>query len=482
MTTQDLMTLAPLLPLAAAPLLVLAIVALRRHHAATVLAMTACLMTSAVLVVGAPPTAAPPLLAIDALGRALLLVILGAALVCSWLFWVHLRRGQDRPEEAQALLAVATLGGAVTVLAQHVASIFLGIATLSVALYGLIAYPRDRRAIEAGLKYLILAAASSALFLFGAAVLYADTGTLRLSELAVTPFGELAVVGTALMLVAVAFKLALVPFHHWAPDVYQGAPVPTAAAVASLSKVAVLGLALRLSIAMASSDAFATGLAAIGGASILVGNLMALRQTDLRRLLGYSSIAHLGYASIALVAGGSGAVLVYAAGYAASVLTSFSAITLRADEGYAIDDCAGLIWRRPLVGTALAVSMLSLAGIPLTAGFMAKLYVVTAGAETDQWLTLGLLVVGSAMGVVYYLRVVARCLAPVPEGAPAGLPDRSAGATLVGQGVLVVLLAAVIVLGLSPSSAIPGSDSAEARRDVATARPLSFPVATEASP
>ena len=226
----------------------------------------------------------------------------------------------------------------------------------------------------------------------------------------------LAQIGIGMMLVGLAFKLSLVPFHLWTPDVYEGAPAPVAAFLATASKVAVFAVLLRLyQISPATSGGWLNELlTVIAIASILFGNLLALLQNNLKRLLGYSSIAHFGYLLVALIASKGlavEAVGVYLATYVLTSLGAFGVITLMSTP-YNGRDCdalyeyRGLFWRRPYLTAVLTVMMLSLAGIPLTAGFIGKFYVVAAGVQAQLWWLLGALVLGSAIGVFYYLRVM----------------------------------------------------------------------------
>lgn len=367
----------------------------------------------------------------------------------------------DGTGEIHVLLLISLLGGMVLVAATHLVSFFLGLETLSVGLYVLISYLREeRRPVEAGLKYLILAGASSAFLLFGMALVYAELGTLALPEMvaarteaaAATP---LALAGLALLLVGVGFKLALVPFHLWTPDVYEGAAAPVTAFVATVSKGAVFGLLLRW--AMAAGETWGPTLVLlltpVAVASMVFGNLLALFQTHLKRLLAYSSIAHLGYALVALLALGPAtrlaaeAVTFYLAAYFVTILGAFGVVAALSDadgEAETVEAVRGLFWRRPWLAALFTAMMLSLAGIPLTAGFLAKLYALAAGVEAARWGLVLVLVLTSAVGLFYYLRVVVAMFGEVEgaadEGEPRPLPPVGTEAA-VALGVLAVLLA-----------------------------------------
>src|SRR5208283_1288015 len=240
-------------------------------------------------------------------------------------------------EEFYLLLLLAVLGSMVLVCSSHFASFFLGLEVLSISLYALIAYPKKRiQHVEAGMKYLVLAAVSSAFLLFGMALIYADTGSMTLSVIVskaahnahyTLPF----VAGLALMIVGIGFKLALVPFHMWTPDVYEGAPAPVGAFIATVSKGAVFALLLRYftQISFHRFQSVVVAFGAIAVASMLVGNLLALRQNNVKRILAYSSIAHLGYALVAFLAGGTAAVTAvsyYFASYFVTITTAFGII------------------------------------------------------------------------------------------------------------------------------------------------------------
>jgi len=297
-------------------------------------------------------------------------------------------------EELYLLLLIATLGCAVLVLSSHFVSFLLGLEILSVSLYAMVAYLKDRKqALEAGIKYLIMASASAAFLLFGVALIYAALGTMefsRIRELSVSG-SELALLlpGIVLTVTGIGFKLGVVPFHLWTPDVYQGAPAPAAAFVATTSKSAMVALLLRyfyLSGALQYRAVFFV-FAIIAIASMCAGNLLALLQTNVKRILAYSSIAHFGYVLVAFLAGGTmaiEAVSFYLVAYTVTILAAFGIVAvLSGSERDAddVEDYRGLFWRRPLLAGVFTAALLSLAGIPATMGFIGKFYVLTAGAS-----------------------------------------------------------------------------------------------------
>jgi NADH-quinone oxidoreductase subunit N len=422
-----------------------------------------------------------PLFVVDGYARIFAGLILLTALAVLLLSAGYLRRAGEPAEEYCLLLLLATLGAIVLVASRHFASLFLGLEILSVSLYALIAYPRRRSdAAEAAVKYLILAGFSSAFLLFGMALLYARLGTLEFGELATrlralpgamgaaTPLARpiadpLVLAGLALMLAGIGFKLAVVPFHMWTPDVYQGAPAPVTAFVASASKGAVLAVLLRFAgaLGLMHTPAFAWLIALIAIASMFAGNLLALRQASLKRLLAYSSIAHLGYLLIALLAGGAAgmeAVIFYLVAYTATTLGAFGVITVvsgPAGDLDALDGYAGLGSRRPWLAGTLAAMLLSLGGIPLTAGFIGKFLVIRAGVGAAQWALVILLAVNSAISIYYYLRVVVAMYlresdAQGAPGTPGAPPAVRVPVPAIAKLTLALLVIALFWLGVWP--------------------------------
>jgi len=482
MTADGFVALSPLLVAIAAALAApLLISARRRHGLAAGTAVIGLLAGTAVIPFAATvvPIQVTPLLIID--GFALFvfgLVFLASALVALLMHGYLARRELARKEEAYILLLLAAIGAAVLAASSHFASFFLGLETLSVSLYALVAYTRSRPvSIEAGIKYLILAAATSAVLLLGMAYVYAELGVMGFAELGAAldqgAGGPLALVGFVLMLVAVGFKLALVPFHMWVADVYQGAPAPVAGFLATVSKGGVVAVTLRLLVEQETyrATAFVTGLATMALLSIVVGNLLALLQPNLKRMLAFSSVAHMGYLLVALLASGPSAaeaVSFYLVAYSVTTLGAFGVIGSLVREGgeesESIEQLRGLFWRRPALAAVMTACLASLAGIPLTVGFIGKFAVLSAGVDASHWLLVGTMIVGSVVGIVYYLRVVAVMLRE-PSDAPAS-GDVSAGATSgakagantlgssvpASSGVGLALLAALLlVLGVFPT-------------------------------
>jgi NADH-quinone oxidoreductase subunit N len=465
-TSDDLVALAPLILVALAALAVVLGTALRRSHR---FALGSALLGLGLAAAALPRAAAlaprvvSPILIVDQYALFFTGLILATCLVLCVLAYGYLERRTAHREEFYALLLISALGAMVLAASNHFVSLFLGLETLSVGIYVLVSYFRTTpAAVEAGLKYLILAGASSAFLVLGMALMYAELGTLDFEAMAarLTPeTAGLALPGLALVLVGFGFKLAVVPFHMWTPDVYEGAPAPVTAFVATVSKGGVFALLLRLFAELDGRDLYVVELAlgAVAVASMLAGNLLALLQDNVKRLLAYSSIAHLGYLLVAFLADrslGVEAAAFYLVAYFVTTLAGFGIVTVLSDGERDADrssDYAGLYWRRPWLAALLTAVLLSLAGLPLTAGFLAKFFVVTAGVDASRWVLVGALVAGSAIGLYYYLRLIVVMLDPSAgrEGAP-GAP----AAPRVGRGAagsLALLAVLLFWLGVDPS-------------------------------
>ncbi len=462
----DLIALLPLLILTGTAILAMLAIAIRRNHRLVFLLTVAGLLGALALVPMAAnmtPRTVTPLLLVDRYALVFTALALAAGLVVVCLCRSYFGVRADQPEEVYLLILTALLGAGVLAAGRHFASFFLGLETLSVSLFALIAYPyRDERALEAGIKYLVLSGAASGFLVFGMALVYADTGTLEFSALISASSTLTIIIGTILIVAAVSFKLSLVPFHLWTADVYQGAPAPVTAFLATVSKGAVFVLLLRYAVAggLGQAPALVNVLSLLAALSMLAGNLLALRQDNLKRLLAYSSIAHMGYLLIVLVAGSkvSGsfaaeALLFYLAAYFVTTLAAFGTITVLSPsdrEAESLDDYAGLFHSHPWPATVLASALLSLAGIPLTAGFVGKFYLFAAGGLGELWTLLALLVVGSGLGLYYYVRVIFQMAKPSLD--IAGKP--TAPAPLEAHLVLVVLLVLLFGLGVYPGGVI----------------------------
>ena len=467
-TQQHLIALLPLLLTGATAIAVMLAIAWRRHHGLSFIVTSIGLTLALLSIVPAlrvAPLDVTPLLRLDAFAYFYSAVVLVATLACVTLAHAYLgeKTGPEgfpgNREELYLLMALSAAGGLVLVSSQHLAGFFIGLELLSVPVYGLVAYAFfNKRSLEAGIKYMVLSAAASAFLLFGMALLYAESGSLSFSgigaSLAAQDASVLVRAGIGMMLIGLGFKLSLVPFHLWTPDVYEGAPAPVATFLATVSKVAVFAVLLRLyQMSPATSGGWLNdALSLIAIASILTGNLLALNQSNLKRLLGYSSIAHFGYLLVALVATNGLAVEaigVYLVTYVLTTLGAFGVITLMSSpfngrDADALYEYRGLFWRRPYLTAVLTVMMLSLAGIPLTAGFIGKFYVIATGVESQLWWLLGALIIGSAVGLFYYLRVMVTLYLVEPgirrHDAPINWGQRAGGVMLLAIAALAFFL------------------------------------------
>ncbi|MDX1817618.1 MAG: NADH-quinone oxidoreductase subunit N, partial [Marinobacter sp.] len=321
------------------------------------------------------------------------------------------------------------------------------------------------RSLEAGIKYLLLSATATAFLLFGMALIYARTGSLDLgwvSGAMVRASDAWMLAGAGLIVVGLGFKLSVVPFHLWTPDVYQGGPAPATIFLATVSKLAVFVVLLRLALAapVFQSEWMQTVITVLALLTMLGGNLLALFQANLKRLLGYSSVAHFGYLLVAIIAGNALAIEttgVYLVTYLITTLAAFGVVTMVSspfggEDADALPLYRGLFWRRPYLAAVMTVSFLSLAGIPLTAGFIGKFYVIALGVSESRWWLVGGIVAGSAIGLYYYLRVMVTLYLPEP-----GMPRRDAAhdwGSRVGGLTLIAVALAILVLGVYPTPMI----------------------------
>lgn len=462
MTSGDLIALAPLVALGLAPVVVMLAAAFARSHALalglTLLGLAAA-FASLFVAASHEPHEVTPLLRLDGFALFITGLIIVATAVVALLSWGYLDRRVAHPEEYYVLLLAASLGAATLAASTHFASLFLGLELLSVSLYGLIAYPLSREEfVEAAIKYLVLAGATSAFLVFGMALVYNETGSLALGELApfiaapVSAGGALIAAGLALMLIGLGFKLAVVPVHMWTPDIYQGAPPPVGAYIATVSKGAILALLVRafLPVGGAPSGSLFLVVAVVAVASMVAGNLLALRQDNVKRLLGYSSIANMGYVLVAFLASGergATAVTLFLVAYAATSLIAFGVVTVlstKERDAESLDDYRGLAARRPWLAGAFSVALFSLAGIPLTLGFIGKFFLVTAGTGAALWTLVVVLVLTSTVGLYYYTRVVVAMFVQKSQGEPAD------GRSFAGGVVVAALTVFVLVFGIYP--------------------------------
>jgi len=424
--------LLPYTLLAAASMVVILLIAFRQSH--TVIQVVGfvlmCMVLAALLKVKALlPVSILPLFQIDGLALLFTGLIIFSVLIVGLFSFIYFEEREENPKEYYILLFLATLGAAVLTISRHFISLFIGLELLSVSLYALIAYLRNRNnAVEAGMKYLVLAALSSAFLLFGMALIYMDTGTMEFSAMAqklssAAGGSVLFITGAGVMIVAIGFKLALVPFHLWAADVYQGAPTPVTAFIATVSKIGVFAVLVRFAqaINLQHYPQAGTVFSVIAIASMIMGNVLALQQQNIKRLLAYSSIAHFGYLLVAFLPGNAAGVeasIFYLVSYSITLLSAFGIVTLLSSRQRDAEELAtyrGLFRKNPLMAAVLTIALFSLAGIPLTAGFPAKFFVLTSGVQQHLWLPVIVLVLTSIIGLYYYLRVISVLFSESPS-------------------------------------------------------------------
>src|SRR5258708_10365664 len=430
MNATDALALLPLLLLAGTAVAVMLGIAVKRSYELTAgLTLTglAASYVSCFDVAPLVPGQVTSLLLIDGYAVFYLGLIIASAAAVAVLSYQYFAKHDGQCEELYLLLVLATLGCGVLVTCVHFVSFLLGLEVLSISLYGMVAYFTGRsHALEAGIKYLILASASAAFLLFGMALIYADNGTMAFSGITDLSLGRsnlaLLLPGIALSVTRIALKLGVVPFHLWTPDVYQGAPAPVSAFVATTSKTALVALLLRfLTAGTRQSPAVFFVFSVIAVASMCAGNLLALRQNNVKRVLAYSSIAHFGYILVAFLAASTMAACAltfYLLADTVTILTAFGIVTvLSTSEADAADleDYRGLFWRRPVLASVFTAVLLSLAGIPATMGFVGKFYILASGANASAWLLVFVLALTSVIGLFYYLRIVVTLFSEVPE-------------------------------------------------------------------
>jgi len=398
------------------------------------------------------------LLTIDSFGVLFLGIILLAGIFITILSYQYLSMHDGEREEYFIILFVGVLGSSILVIASHFITFFLGLEMLSISLYVMIGYLRSRGyCIEASVKFLVIASVATAFLLFGMGLIYAGSGSMVFQDIGksmgeMTRISPLIFAGFGLILAGVGFKLALVPFHMWTPDIYQGAPVPVTTFIATISKGSVLAFALRLFI---NTGGYKNGtliiiISAISVLSMFTGNLLALGQVNIKRLLAYSSIAHLGYLLITLITGtpsGIEAAIFYIAAYTITSIGAFGVISILSvheRDADNIEDLKGLFWSNPGIAIVLSLAFLSLAGMPLTAGFMSKFYLVLAGVKSGLWLLAFSLIINSVISLYYYLRVI-KTMFTSSETA------KSVSLTPASRLVLVLIVTGILFLGLFPS-------------------------------
>jgi NADH-quinone oxidoreductase subunit N len=384
---------------------------------------------------------------------------------------IRLNRG-----EFHVLVMFAVVGMMILAGARELMLLFLGLELMSVAIYVLVGFNRnDPRSAEASLKYFLLGAFASGFLLFGIALLFGAAGTTHfdgLSAAIATP-SPMLLMGMGLLLVGFAFKVAAVPFHMWTPDAYDGAPTPVTALMATGVKAAAFAAFIRVFAVTFGGlyDQWAIVIFWLAAATMLGANLIALTQGSVKRMLAYSSVAHAGYLLVALASAnafGASAFLFYLVVYTLMTVGAFGIVIANARgdrDRVALDDYAGMGWEQPLLAAVFSVFLLSLAGFPLTGGFIGKLFILRAAVTADLVALAIILVMASLISYFYYLRVVVVMYmrpAPAPAAGDAAAPARPAG--LPPAAVGAVVLASVLVIALF---FVPGPLLDAAQRSVA---------------
>ena len=475
MSSEQLIDLLQIIVLTLATIVVMVTAAFKRDHGLINALTQAGLFASLLVFVFIAPTLpmqVTPLLIIDEYSLFFSALCIAGAIGVTALAYPYFENHNEQNEEFYLLVMTGTLGGVVLSSSNHFVSLFIGMEMIGISLYAMIAYPIHSAKVakfpmEAALKYMILSGIASATMLFGMALVYAMLGTFEFAELATRAAAlgggdanMILLTGFLLIVAGIAFKLSLVPFHMWTPDVYEGAPVPVTAFLATISKAAMVAVSLRLLLDSAAFDfpAIAIVLSLLAAASMIFGNLLALMQANVKRMFAYSSIAHLGYLLVVVIAAAAVDDLLsiesmgfYMAAYFVMSLGGFAVTSALSNSGKELDsinDYQGLFWRNPWLAAVMITVLLSLAGIPLTAGFIGKFYVFTTGVEGGLWFLLTMLIVGSAIGLYYYLRLIYTMLQPAASGLK---DDPAAGKLPLGtRAVMAVMTIAIIWAGVYP--------------------------------
>ncbi len=405
-----------------------------------------------------PGPAFSQMLMVDGFATFFRILVIGVGILTVLLSYRYLDRENAEPGEYHALILFSVMGQCVMVTANELIMIFIGLEISSIATYVLAGYLRDdKRNNEAALKYFLLGSFATAFFLYGVALIYGMTGSTNLSTIRSVAAGVspvMVAVSAGLMLVGLLFKVSGAPFQVWAPDVYQGAPVPVSAFMSAGPKAAAFAVLLRI---------FMTAFPSIGSGweplvwisallSMTIGNFGALTQSNVKRLLAYSSIAHAGYVLVAVTSRsdtGTAAAMFYLAAYAMMNVGAFAVVTHLAGKGekhVSVEDFAGLATRQPVTAALLTVFLLSLIGVPLTAGFFGKFYIFQAALQSHLvWLAvLGLL--NSAVAAYYYLRILVVMYMREPGETTLNLEPLGVGLSA----ALLLPAAGTFVLGIFP--------------------------------
>ncbi len=471
-TSHDLLrALLPELVLTAAGMVVLLVTAWRHHTAADLRIVGWVTLAGLAAAAGAAwwlwwntarATGAPAMIAVDDFRFVLDWVFLGIAGLTVLVSFAYLERERLLAPEYYVLLLFGTLGMMLMAGGDDLMVIFLGLELMSVSVYVLAGINRHSApAAEAALKYFLLGAFASGFLLYGIALVYGATAATNLSQIGaqVQSLGldrsPMLLAGLALLLVGFGFKVAAVPFHMWAPDVYDGSPTPVTGFMATAVKAAAFAALVRvLAEAFSAVAVWQTIVWWLAVATMVAGNLIALAQRTVKRMLAYSSIAHAGYLLVAVAAAsdaGSAALVFYLIAYGLMTLAAFALLAAKGRDGerdVRIDDLAGLGQRRPWLAAALAICMLSLLGFPGTAGFIGKWYILVAATGAGRLPLAAILVLTSVVSAGYYLPVImAMYMKPEP------FEDAHAGMRLgrLGGAVVALSVAGLVLLGVLPN-------------------------------
>jgi len=388
----------------------------------------------------------------------------------------YVKRLQNLHGEFHALLLTATLGAMLTATAQDIIAMLLSIELTAISLYALVAMLKNSKSSESAVKYLLLGAVNSAILLFGLALVFGFSGSTSLLDIAQTvssiQVGNIAdnaglIFGLVLILAGFAFKIAVVPFHMWAPDVYEGAPTPITLFLSTVSKIAGFSILVRFlltgfSLPESLSNNWGVILAVVSAITMTAGNLLALTQHNIKRLLAYSSIAQSGYMLIAVATMGIGSfhtissssLLYYLTAFAVAEVAVFTVIIIASKhkDNDDIADYAGLAKQSPLLACAMTLGLLSLMGLPPLVGFMGKLYVFSQAVQHDLlWLVI-IAVVNSVISACYYLKIIRAIWVDAPASAD------NIRSSFAPKAVLLIACAGILLFGILPSILISGTE------------------------
>jgi NADH-quinone oxidoreductase subunit N len=421
-------------------------------------------LAAAIYANGFPGMSFSDLLVVDGFGTLFRVLVISVGVLTVFSSNPFLNREGANSGEYYALVLFSIVGQCVMVTADDLIMVFIGLEISSISSYVLAGYLRDdKRANEAALKYFLLGSFATAFLLYGVALIYGATGTTNLIRIRTVISGPVSApstmlvgVAAALILVGLAFKISAAPFQIWAPDVYQGAPTPVTAFLSAGPKAAAFAVLLRVFMTsfQPAGESWEPLIWISALLSMTIGNFAALVQTDVKRMLAYSSIAHAGYILVAMTArseDGVAAAMFYLAAYVLMNIGAFAVVGYISGKGekyLKIQDLAGLGVKQPMVAAALTIFMLSLIGVPLTAGFFGKFYIFKAALESRLvWLAvLGLL--NSAVGAYYYLRILVVMYMQEPGEAVSALEPMPLGL----KAAIIAPMAGVLLLGIFPAA------------------------------